>query len=179
MNKLLLIGLGNEYRRDDGVGLVVVRLIRAHGLPGVTVIESNGDGASLLALWEGAEAVCLVDAVYSGATPGQLYKIDAGVHPLPDKLTAASSHAFGLAQAIEVAQAMKSLPPSLYLYGIEGKEFGMGPGLSPEVERNVPAIVAQIIRQLRGADFDSADRYWTENQSAVSKSAPLSVRPNS
>ena len=33
LQKVLIIGIGNEYRRDDGVGLVIARTLRER-LPG-------------------------------------------------------------------------------------------------------------------------------------------------
>ena len=61
-NRLLVIGVGNPYRNDDAVGLVVARRIRDLNLQGVTVIEANGEGASLMEAWQGADSVILIDA---------------------------------------------------------------------------------------------------------------------
>lgn len=149
MTSILIVGIGNDYRRDDGVGLVVARALKAYNLPNTTVIETREAGAGLIELWTGADAVLIVDAVRSGATPGFLYAIDAHIHALPPGLTAYSSHAFGLAKTIELARVLKRLPPALLVYGIEGKEFGLGTGLSPAVERSVPALVAQLVQHLR------------------------------
>jgi hydrogenase maturation protease len=66
----LLIGIGNAYRSDDGVGLVVIRAVQAKGLPETFCIESNGDGAALIDAWANAGKVILIDAVSSGAKPG-------------------------------------------------------------------------------------------------------------
>ena len=57
-------------RSDDAVGLEVARRLRATLLDGVEVLEREGEPTSLLAAWEGADAVWLVDAVLSGAAPG-------------------------------------------------------------------------------------------------------------
>ena len=61
----LLIGIGNAYRSDDGVGLVVIRALQAKGLPETFCIESNGDGAALIDAWANASKVILIDAVNS------------------------------------------------------------------------------------------------------------------
>ena len=49
---LLVIGVGNEYRSDDGVGLVVIRTLKEKGLPNVRLLERSGDGADLMELWK-------------------------------------------------------------------------------------------------------------------------------
>lgn len=40
--QVLVIGVGNAYRRDDAVGLVVARRLREKDLKGLTVIEESG-----------------------------------------------------------------------------------------------------------------------------------------
>lgn len=149
MASILLVGIGNDFRRDDGVGLVVARALKARNLSGTTVVETNEAGVGLLELWRGADRVFIVDAVRSGAAPGFLHTIDLDTHVLPADLTASSSHALGLANTIELARALDCLPPALIIYGIEGQAFGLGEGLSPEVARRLPAIIEAIVQQLR------------------------------
>ena len=147
----LLIGIGNEYRSDDAVGLVVIRVLRARGLPGTVCIESNGDGAALLETWATAEQVLLVDAVSSGAKPGTIHRLDGRAQPLPASLSFPSTHAFGVAEALQLARALDLLPASLTIYGIEGKQFSAGIGLSPEVEHAAQEVVEQMLKEVRGS----------------------------
>ena len=102
----LLIGVGNPFRGDDGVGSVVIRRLRGQKLPGFTIMEETGDGAELLDAWKGAPAVILVDAVQSGAAPGTIHRIDATTEKLPKWFSHCSTHAFGVAEAIELARTM-------------------------------------------------------------------------
>jgi hydrogenase maturation protease len=146
----LLIGVGNPFRGDDGVGSVVIRRLRGQNLPGFTVMEETGDGAELLEAWQGASAVILVDAVQSGAAPGTIHRLDATVEKLPKWFSHCSTHAFGVAEAIELARAMGELPPSLVVYGIEGLDFSAGTSLSPEVAASVPGVVSSILAEIRG-----------------------------
>jgi hydrogenase maturation protease len=71
---VIVLGVGNPWRRDDGAGLAVARLLA--GTPGVEVLEREGEPASLIDAWDGADALWLVDAVSSGAVPGTLHRID-------------------------------------------------------------------------------------------------------
>lgn len=145
---ILVIGVGNEDRGDDGAGLVAARQIQAKGLPQVRVIEQSGDGADLIDLWQQAQSVYLIDAMVTGTPPGttQRFNIQAGA--LPAHLAQTSSHLFGVAQAIELGRVIGSLPPLLIVYGIEGRYFEHGAGLSAEVEAAVSAVVEQIIRDI-------------------------------
>jgi hydrogenase maturation protease len=92
-----------------------------------------------------AEAVVIIDAATSGATPGTVHRFDASTQPLPNDDFRCSTHAFGMAEAIELAPALARLPRSLIVYGIEGKNFAAGVGLSPEVEEAVSEVARQLL----------------------------------
>jgi hydrogenase maturation protease len=70
--RILVIGVGNEYRRDDAVGLIVARRLRELSPRNVTVIEESGEGTNLMESWTGADMVILIDAASSGARPGTI-----------------------------------------------------------------------------------------------------------
>lgn len=141
-----MIGIGNPDRGDDAAGRLVARLLRP-GLPaGVTVAEMPGEAAALLARLEGVAAAYLVDASASGAPPGTVRRFDAGATPLPAATFELSSHGFGLAAAIELARALRQLPPRCIVYAIEGGCFEPGAPLSPAVA----AAVAEVARRLAG-----------------------------
>src|SRR5690242_9288233 len=129
----IVIGVGNEYRRDDGVGLVVARRIRAVA-PGVRVREESGEGAALIEAWQGAEIAVLCDAVHAGAAPGTIHRLDARQQPIPSGFFRYSTHAFSVAEAVELARALGALPAQMVIYGIEGADYASGVGLSPAVE---------------------------------------------
>ncbi len=128
---MLVIGLGNELRGDDAAGLEVARRLNPEGF-GVRV--HAGEAVDLLEMWSGTDAVVLVDAVRSGASPGTVHRIDAGAEPIPARLRRTSSHAISVAEAIELARALGRLPRRLVVYGIEGREFSAGATLSPPVQ---------------------------------------------
>ena len=145
---MLLIAVGNRYRRDDGVALEVAERVRALGLPDVEVIECAGDVMSLVDRWAGRDLVIIVDAVASGECAGTLHRRDLLTCPLPRHWFAASSHQLGLADGVELGRIMKRLPHAMLFIGVEGEDFGEGTGLSAEVERAVP-IVIEIMKAER------------------------------
>jgi len=152
---MLIIGLGNEYRRDDAVGLVVARRLKEAAPAHVRVLEESGEGTALIESWKGADAVILIDALHSGAKAGTVRRLDAHRQPIPTGLFHYSTHAFGLAEAIELARALGQLPPCLIVYGIEGTNFEAGLGLSPEVEKAVPKAVERVLSDLHALSVPS------------------------
>ena len=146
---IVLIGIGNEYRRDDGVGLFALRELRNKGFPPTRYIESNEDGTDLLETWTNAEMVILIDAISSGAVAGTIYRFDARTQPLPATFSSQSTHAFGVAETIELARVLHQLPSRLIVYAIEGKHFTVGLGLSPEVEQAMHEVVERVTDEVR------------------------------
>jgi len=143
----VLVGIGRADRGDDGVGPAVVHAVRADA-PGVCAHVLGGDPTELWSAWSGASRAFVCDAVVSGAPPGRLHVLDARSAPLPAGLRGSSSHALGLAQAIELARALDRLPDELWVYGIEGADFAPGHALSPAVAARVPEAAARILRHL-------------------------------
>jgi hydrogenase maturation protease len=144
----MIIGVGNDFRRDDGAGLAVVRALEAKTLPDVKVFESDGDAAALIERWAGADKVILIDAISSGARPGTIYRFDALAQPLPTEVAFHSTHAFGVAEAIGLGRALGQLPGVLVVYAIEGKAFEAGIELSAEVERAVGEVVVRLLEEV-------------------------------
>ncbi len=145
----LVIGIGNPYRRDDGVGPAVIRELVHQAPPGVCLREHSGEGASLMEMWEGRPRVILVDAVVSGAAPGTVHRLEAHRQPIPASFFHYSTHAFSLAEAVELSRALGTLPPEITVYGVEGTDFDHGLGLSPPVAAAVGEVVHQILADLR------------------------------
>jgi hydrogenase maturation protease len=145
---LRVVCTGNRWRGDDGAGLEVARLLRETLPAKVQVLEREGEPTALMSAWEGAEAVWLVDAVASGAQAGVVHRADVSTEALPASLFRASTHHFGLADAVELARALRRLPPRTIVYGIEGARFTAGGELTPEVAAAVPEVAASIRREV-------------------------------
>ena len=140
---MLVIGVGNRYRSDDGAGLEVAARLRSRAE--MVVCETEGEPVGLLDVWEGEEAVIVVDAVSSGAVPGTIHRLDASAAALPASIAGApSTHAVGLGQAIELARTLGRLPAKLIVYGIEGESFSAGEQLTPRVQAALETLVEQI-----------------------------------
>ena len=147
---MLVVGLGNELRCDDGAGLEVARHVRARACgDGVEVRELPGDPTALLDVWVGRGAVVLVDTMRSGAHPGTIRRLDASREPLPagPRHGASSTHAAGLAETIELARALGSLPRQVVVYAVEGRRYDHGAGLSDELVTIVPALAKRVLRE--------------------------------
>jgi hydrogenase maturation protease len=150
-NQVLVIGVGNEFRRDDGAGLHVAREIAKLAMPGIVVREESGEGAALMEAWKGFDRVFAVDATSSGSAAGTVHRLDAREKPIPSEFFHYSTHAFSLAEAVELSRELGCLPPMLVVYGIEGKTFSAGQGLSETVRKAADVATLRIQQEIAEA----------------------------
>jgi hydrogenase maturation protease len=148
MSPVVVIGVGNPYRRDDGIGPAVVAMLRRRHLPGVTLAECDGEPTRLLDLWHGANLAVVIDAVHTrDPRPGVIHRRSLH-HPSVRGLGSASSHGVDLGDAVALAAALDRLPRSLLLYAVEAADTNHGYGLTPVVEAALPPLVDEIVEEV-------------------------------
>ncbi len=145
---LLVVGIGNQFRGDDGLGIFVARELVKSVPANITVKELSGDGTALMSLWENWSDVLLVDALKSGSPPGTLHRLDPIREPLPRWIGLSSSHSFGVAEAIALSRHLEKLPRTLRIIGIEAETFAAGVGLSMSVVRSIPSLLNLARREM-------------------------------
>ena len=155
---VVVIGIGNTYRSDDGVGLAVADKLAQSAPPGVRVHAGVTDLSALLDAWAGAELGVVVDAtVSSGAVPGRIRRFTS------DAVAAArttSSHGLDVARALELGEALGRNPSRVVLYTVDVVEVGYGVGLTAEVAAAVPEVVAVIAAEVLASSVAS----WTRRE---------------
>ncbi len=150
--RVIIIGIGNEFRGDDAFGFEVIRRIRAD-LPGsVEVLMTEGDGTQLMQAWAGFETVYIVDCITSGAPAGTRFRLDAAERSMPTHFFRSSSHLFGVAEAIEMSRALHQLPGKLIVYGAEGTQLDLGKPMSPEMKEALELVASDLLTELRQAE---------------------------
>ncbi|MCZ7589681.1 MAG: hydrogenase maturation protease [Gaiella sp.] len=137
--------LGSPFRGDDAVGPAVAGRLRAAG---ATVLDCADEPTRLLDLWDGLDTLVVVDAVRSAAPPGTIHRVDARGGPLARELGLASTHAMGIADALELGRALGRAPRRVVVVGVEGASFGMGETMSPAVVAALETLVAAALEEL-------------------------------
>lgn len=148
-SSIVVIGLGNEYRSDDAAGLMAARRIGEQAIPAIGVVTDIADGAALVDAWYKARLAFVIDGTASGSEPGTIFRFDMRDQKIPSGMfTTWSSHVFDLVKTIEFAEALGRLPSKLIVYGIEGRTFNPGLGLSDSVLIGVEGVVRRIIDEI-------------------------------
>jgi len=146
-DRVHIIGVGSPFG-DDRLGWVAAESLQRspvlNGLePGRIVISIlDRPGAMLLALWDDTDHVILIDGVRSGAVPGTRHRFTAS--DVTGASIPATSHGFGIAAALKLAQVLENLPDWLLLRGIEMDAGCTGFTLSAAVIAAMPVFVREI-----------------------------------
>ena len=142
---LIVIGVGTEFRCDDGVGPAVIQRLRGAVPEKVELLCSDGEPTRLMEAWMDAGIAVVVDAVSGGdAPPGTLHRVVVGQDQLGPAAAPASSHGLGLRAAVELSRALCRLPALLILHGVQGEVFGYGQAFSPPVAAAIDELTARV-----------------------------------
>jgi len=146
MKRLLVLGIGNPIRGDDGVGIAAVARLRGRiACDAADIRETSEAGFGLLSIISGYEEVIMVDGIHTQeGRPGEVYRFsreDIGCIQAPR-----FTHNTGIPDVLTWAEGMRiPIPTRMIFYAVEiasGETFCEG--LSPEVEEVIPRVVALI-----------------------------------
>ena len=160
---IVVIGVGNEFRRDDGLGPEVLSRLRDQvtadtgggpgggpggGTGGVRLLACDGEPTRMIEAWAGASLALVVDAVVAGPpAPGRRHRITleeadlAAARPV-------SSHGFGLGESVRLGRALDRMPARLIIHAVEVADTGFGVGLTPAVAAAAAEVTAAVLRDL-------------------------------
>ncbi len=158
LRRVLVVGVGNVLQGDDGFGVEVVqRLARRTDLPStVTLLETGIGGMGMVQeLYNGYDALVVVDAVDRGGEPGTTYLLEAEVPnlanlPLEERQDyLADMHLATPSRAFVLAKAVGVLPPAVYILGCQPAVINdLVLGLSRPVQQAVEPSVERLVREI-------------------------------
>ncbi|MFG6493715.1 hydrogenase maturation protease [Fictibacillus sp. UD] len=140
MEKILILGIGNQLMMDDGLGIYIVEeLSRSFPLPGVEYVSGESDIDFCIGQIEDATYVIVIDAAVSGTDPGQV-----SLYPIADlhqqQSLDISPHNIHLFQVLyQQSNRLKG-----YLIGIEPFEVKFHIGLSERMIHKWDQVIAEV-----------------------------------
>jgi hydrogenase maturation protease len=138
-----VVGVGNSYRTDDGVGPALVAHLAQDPPPGVVLAVCDGEPSGLLDVWSQADLAVVVDTVLcEPARPGRIHRTT-----VPGDLAAGralGTHGLGVPEAVELARALGRAPARMVVLAVEGADVGLGEGLTPEVQASLPELERRV-----------------------------------
>jgi hydrogenase maturation protease len=159
--RFMVVGCGNPFAGDDGVGLEIVHRLTGGGY-GCEFRELPEGGIDLLDLFDRADIILFVDAVLSGAPPGTLHLV-----PLPSRqvvpraLGKVSCHGWGLEETLSLPLAVGWRVPRMMLLGIELENAAQGASRTPPVNAALERVIEHF-HELRAALEMSKSPLWSD-----------------
>jgi hydrogenase maturation protease len=147
-SRVLVVAIGNPDRADDGVGALVATRLAGRLPSDVVLISRSGDILSLIEDWACFDAVICIDAAAPMGMAGRIHRIDVVSGELPHDVSFASSHAFGLAEAIALAGVLRWLPGTIIVFAVEGVCFAGGSAMTPEVTAAAAEVADRVIAEV-------------------------------
>jgi hydrogenase maturation protease len=151
---IAVVGIGNLLLSDDGAGIHAVRALRRDSRVQsmARLIDGGTVGTDLLAEVCGCEKLLIVDAVDAGLPPGAMIWMDLGDadprQPGPPKIETRNAHQCGIPELLDDLRLLGVAPRDMVLVGIQPATIGLGTQLSPQLASALPALAAEVVRQL-------------------------------
>jgi hydrogenase maturation protease len=146
--KIVVLGLGNPYMHDDGVGVEVANDLRKKNLGDkVLVYDYRAIDLSLLSYIDQSSKIIVVDALRVGEVPGTVskYSVSKAKSPLQNL---PNLHELRLHDIVDLATQSSPLSRPLVVVGIEPKDCTPGEGLSDEVKIALPKATYRVLEEL-------------------------------
>ena len=144
--RVLVVGVGNGLRRDDGAGLRVCRRLKERLGDRVETLEAVGPDIVLAETFSTAPRVLVLDAVEEGE-PFRLVRLSPDEGPW--RPGPCASHLFFWPHILAASRDLYGRVPEAGLLAVRGYDFGIGERLSPECGRNAHYAAAFFARRMR------------------------------
>lgn len=147
--RILILGMGDLFLKDEGVGVHVVERLKGMELPSdVEVLDGGNISFDLLSYIEGRRRVIVIDALKGGGAPGTLYHVTDKDFEEKEELIQ-SGHSSYFMDALKNASLLGTKPGEIIFIGVEPKEISGGLTLSTKLKRKIPQIIEVIMEQVK------------------------------
>lgn len=149
-NEVLLLALGNDLLRDDGVGLFAGREIKEKFDGKIDIIETAESGLALLDHIVGYKKVLILDSIKrEDREPGKILEIkieELECNPSP------SPHYVGLPMSLQIGKRLGfPLPEEIVVLAMEVEDpYTLQEGLTDKVKSSLSNYVKRAEEILRG-----------------------------
>jgi hydrogenase maturation protease len=146
MRKVLILGIGNTLRSDDGLGVYIVKHIEESGIPlpeGVSLLDGGTAGFDLLGLIDGYDKIVIVDALKTNDKPGSIYRFTPE-HAVESRARF-SLHEVGIMEVIKTLRIMDNNPEIEFVGIVPENISDINTTISQAVMESIPRAVEVIL----------------------------------
>jgi hydrogenase maturation protease len=144
VSSVVVLGVGNLLRQDEGVGVHAVRAIAAaEACAGASLVDGGTAVFDALSNWTRIGKLVIIDALRAGRPAGSIARVS--LRDVADRAAPALSlHEQGLLEALATLQQAGLEVGEIVIYGVEPAQTDWGTGLSEPVEACLPLLAAHV-----------------------------------
>jgi hydrogenase maturation protease len=145
--KILVLGIGNPIRSDDGVGVHVIEALRKESLSDNIDLREGISGLDIFGAITGYNRVIIVDAIKGGGEPGTIYKLSLKDFGDNQTLHAFSTHDVDFLTMLEFGKSIfpEKIPEDIIIIAIEADDITtISEKCTPKVEKSIQEAVDVI-----------------------------------
>lgn len=147
MKKYAVIGIGNILRKDDGVGVHVIKeLEKQLDNSFVELVDGGTSTLDMLGYFLDYEKVVVIDCLRAGYKPGTIYKIKPEEIKDYNKENL-SIHDVQILDVVKIAN-MFGKYPQVMIFGVEPKEISFDLEISDTIKNKIPEVVNLVKLEL-------------------------------
>lgn len=150
--KLGIIGLGNPLRRDDRIGILLLRYLKQNETvlsQTVDFIDGGTSGMNLIHLFEDYHIIFLLDAVDFKGKPGEMKKFTIDEIKNQKLSLSLSTHEPDFLSVIMFLKELDKTPKNLFIFGIQPKDMSYGMEVSKELQGVLPKLQKKILKEIQ------------------------------
>ncbi|UCB57776.1 MAG: hydrogenase maturation peptidase HycI [Candidatus Omnitrophota bacterium] len=142
--KVVIVGIGNTLRGDDGVGPVLIERLEAKVKARCIDAGTTPENFSGKILKEKPDTILMVDALHLGLAPGEYQVLEK------DEILKAGLTTHDISPRMFIDYLKSQSSADIYMLGIQPKKLSLGEGLSSPVEKALDKI-ADLIKGIENA----------------------------
>lgn len=147
MKKYAVIGIGNILRKDDGVGVHVIKeLEKQLDNSFVELVDGGTSTLDMLGYFLDYDKVVVIDCLRAGYEPGTIYKIKTEEIKDYNKENL-SIHDVQILDVVKIAN-MFGKHPQVMIFGVEPKEISFDLEISDTIKNKIPEVVNLVKLEL-------------------------------
>jgi hydrogenase maturation protease len=152
MKKIGIIGIGNPLRKDDGVGIILLKRLqqRKKEFPkNLEFIDGGTGGMNVLHLLARFKMVLIVDAVDFHGQPGEARSFTLKDIQSKKAQVQLSTHESDFLNVLRLSKKLKELPQTLVIFGVQPRDISHGMGLSKEIELVLDDLCIKLQKEIQ------------------------------
>jgi len=140
---ILLVGVGNTLREDDGIGIILLRRLQAYYPGSLNCLEVMEPDISLAREIANYENLLVIDALTPAVADP--YVLSPLVLVRVSSLGGFTSHLFSWGEILYTAGEVFGRAPKTELLGISAYDFGIGERISAACKKNADAAFEFLV----------------------------------